>query len=167
MVIIDTIGVIVIVGDEWSALQCATAGRASETVGMETLAHCLKDPIGDPLPTARTHRQRALQTHTHRKSTPKTKANVYRKASICVQTGQNQCGSLWNVMCLAHSVAVLTLRCAVTVVELHALQGALTAHAAETMRVEEFIHRSHCGLRSGQSLSTFTTHLWGEKTKSL
>lgn len=66
-------------------------------------------------------------------------------------------------MCWAHHVAVLTLRCAVTVVELHALQGALTGHAAETMRVEEFIHRSHCRLRPGKSFSTFTTHLWKKK----
>lgn len=63
MVIIDTIGVVVIIGDEWSALQCAAAGSASETVGMETLAHCLQDPICDPLPTARTHRERVLKKH--------------------------------------------------------------------------------------------------------
>lgn len=32
-----------------------------------------------------------------------------------------------------HHVAVLTLRCAVPVVELHALQGAMTAHATEAV----------------------------------
>lgn len=116
MVIIDTIGVIVIICDERSALQCAAAGSASETVSMETLAHCLQDPICNPLPTAGTHTQRV-------------------------------------------HVAVLTLGCAITIIKLHALQGAPTSHAAETMRVEEFIHGSHCRLRSGQSLSAFTAHI--------
>lgn len=60
-------------------------------------------------------------------------------------------------------VAFLALRCAITIIELHALQGALAAHTAETVGVEEFIHCPHCWLRSRQRLSTFTTHLccWG------
>lgn len=58
MVIFDTVGVVIVIGDEWSALQGAAAGSAEETAGMETLAHCLQDTICDPLPTAGTHRQR-------------------------------------------------------------------------------------------------------------
>lgn len=58
MVIFDTVGVVIVIGDEWRALQGAAAGSAEETVGMETLAHCFQDTICDPLPTAGTHRQR-------------------------------------------------------------------------------------------------------------
>lgn len=58
MVIFDTVRVVFVIGDEWSALQGAAAGSAEETVGMETLAHRLQDTICDPLPTAGTHRQR-------------------------------------------------------------------------------------------------------------
>lgn len=59
----------------------------------------------------------------------------------------------------AHHVAVLTLRGAIPVVELHALQGAVTAHATETVGVEEFVHGSDGGLCAGQSLSALPTHL--------
>lgn len=59
----------------------------------------------------------------------------------------------------AHHVAVLTLRGAIPVVELHALQGAVTAHATETVGVEEFVHGSDSRLCAGQSLSTLPTHL--------
>lgn len=60
---------------------------------------------------------------------------------------------------LAHHVTVLTLRGAVPVVELHALQGAMAAHATETVGVEEFVHGSDGGLRAGQSLAALSTHL--------
>lgn len=60
---------------------------------------------------------------------------------------------------LAHHVAVLTLRGAIPVVELHALQGAMTAHATETVGVEEFVHGSDSWLRAGQSLAALSTHL--------
>ncbi len=63
MVIFDTVGVVIVICDEWSALQGAAAGSAEETVGMETLAHRFQDTICDPLPTAGTHRQRILETH--------------------------------------------------------------------------------------------------------
>lgn len=58
MVIFDTVGVVVIIGDEWSALQGAAAGSAAETFGMETLAHRLQDAVSDPFPTEGTHSQR-------------------------------------------------------------------------------------------------------------
>lgn len=58
-----------------------------------------------------------------------------------------------------HHVAVLTLRGAISVIELHALQGAMTAHTTETVGVEEFIHRSYCWLRTGQSLTTIAANL--------
>lgn len=48
----------------------------------------------------------------------------------------------------AHHVAVLTLGGAVPVVELHALQGAVAAHATETVGVEEFVHGSNSRLRT-------------------
>lgn len=65
MVIFDTVGVVVVIGDEWSALQGAAAGSAAETVGMETLTHSLQDTVCDPLPTEGTHSQRFLETHNH------------------------------------------------------------------------------------------------------
>lgn len=68
MVIFDTVWVVIVIGDEWSALQGAAAGSAEETVGMETLTHRFQDTICDPLPTAGTHRQRILQTQRVRKT---------------------------------------------------------------------------------------------------
>lgn len=59
-----------------------------------------------------------------------------------------------------HRIAVLTLRRSVPVVELHALQGAMTAHATEAVGVEEFVHGPHCRLGAGQSLATLPTHLY-------
>lgn len=56
-------------------------------------------------------------------------------------------------------VAVFTLRGAVPVIELHALQGAMAAHTTETVGVKEFIHGSHCRLGTGQGFTTFPTHL--------
>lgn len=56
-------------------------------------------------------------------------------------------------------VAVFTLRGAVPVVELHALQGAMAAHATEAVGVKEFIHGPHCRLCTGQRLATFPTDL--------
>lgn len=64
-----------------------------------------------------------------------------------------------NLFVFAHHVAVFTLRGAVPVIELHTLQGAMTAHATETVGMEEFIHGSDGWLRAGQSLATFPTHL--------
>lgn len=64
MVIIDAVGVVIVISDEWGALQCAATGSAAETVSMETLAHCFQHAICDPLPTARTNCQRVLNTHT-------------------------------------------------------------------------------------------------------
>jgi len=68
MVIFDTVGVVVVVCDEWGALQGAAAGSAAETVGMETLTHRLQDTVCDPLPTEGTHSQRFLETQSHPKT---------------------------------------------------------------------------------------------------
>lgn len=46
-------------------------------------------------------------------------------------------------------ITLLTLWRSITVIELHALQGALASHAAETVRVEEFVHGPHRRLGSG------------------
>lgn len=56
-------------------------------------------------------------------------------------------------------VAVLTLWRTIPVIELHALQGAVTGHATEAGGVEEFIHGPHCWLSTGESLTTFSTNL--------
>lgn len=56
-------------------------------------------------------------------------------------------------------IAVLTLRRTVPVIELHALQGAMAAHATEAVGVEEFIHGPHCWLGTGQSLATLPADL--------
>lgn len=58
VVIRDTVGVVIVISDEWRALQCAATGSAAETVSMETLAHCFQHAICDPLSTARTNCQR-------------------------------------------------------------------------------------------------------------
>lgn len=68
-----------------------------------------------------------------------------------------QLGSFLRVS--PHHIAVLTLRGAVPVIELHALQGAMTAHTTETIGVEEFIHGSNRRLRTWQSLATLPTNL--------
>lgn len=106
VIILDTVGVVVVIGDEGRTLKYAGAGAAAETVGVETLAHCLQHTVCDPLSTPGTH-------------------------------------------CQGTHVAVLTLRSAIPVIELHALQGAVTTHATEAVGVEEFIHGSHCGLSAG------------------
>lgn len=90
VVILDTVRVIVVVGDKRCPLQNTGAGAAAETMGVETLAHCFEDTVCNPLPTSGAHCQRA-------------------------------------------HVAVFTLRGAVPVIELHALQGAVAAHAAEAV----------------------------------
>ena len=59
-----------------------------------------------------------------------------------------------------HRVALLTLRRSVPVMELHALQGAMTAHATEAVGVEEFVHGPHCRLGAGQRLATLPTDLY-------
>lgn len=41
VVILDTVGVVVVISDERRPLKCTGAGDAAETVGVETLAHCL------------------------------------------------------------------------------------------------------------------------------
>lgn len=61
MVILDTVRVVVVIGDEGRPLKYAGAGAAAETVGMETLAHRLQHTICDPLPTSGTHCQGALR----------------------------------------------------------------------------------------------------------
>lgn len=58
-------------------------------------------------------------------------------------------------------IAVLALRRAVPVIELHALQGAMAAHATEAVGVEELIHGPHCWLCTGQSLATLPADLCG------
>ena len=60
---------------------------------------------------------------------------------------------------MPHHVTVLALRGAVAVVELHALQGALAAHAAEAVGVEQLVHGPHGRLAAGQRLATLPTHL--------
>lgn len=79
MVIFDTVGVVVVIGDERSALQGAAAGSAAETVGMETLTHRLQDTVCDPLPTEGTHSQRFLETHNHTQRQTVRKSNALRK----------------------------------------------------------------------------------------
>lgn len=116
VVILDTVGVVIVIGDEGCALKYAGAGAAAETVGVETLSHCLEHTVGDPLSTSGTHSQRA-------------------------------------------HVAVLALRRAVSVIELHALQGAMAAHATEAAGVKELVHGSHSWLGTGESLATLPTHL--------
>lgn len=74
-------------------------------------------------------------------------------SSCCHFDSQNK-----QLVC-AHHVAVLTLRGAIPVVELHALQGAVTAHATETVGVEEFVHGSDSRLCAGQSLPALPAHL--------
>lgn len=61
--------------------------------------------------------------------------------------------------CQGVHIAVLTLRRSIPIIELHALQGAMTAHATEAVGVEEFIHGPHCWLSAGQSLATLPTDL--------
>lgn len=57
VVILDTVRVVVVISDEGRPLKCAGACAAAETVGMETLAHCLQHTVCDPVPTSGTHRQ--------------------------------------------------------------------------------------------------------------
>lgn len=118
VIILDTVGVVVVVCDEGRPLQATGAGGTEETVGVETLAHCLQHTVSNPLSTAGAHRQ-----GTH--------------------------------------IAVLTLRRSVPVVELHALQGAMAAHAAEAVGVEELVHGSDGRLGARQGLLTLSTHLRG------
>ena len=68
---------------------------------------------------------------------------------------------------LPHHITVLALRGAVAVVELHALQGALAAHAAEAVGVEELVHGPHGWLGAGQKLATLPTHLWRQRERDM
>lgn len=61
--------------------------------------------------------------------------------------------------CQGVHVAVFTLRGAVSVIELHALQGAMAAHTTEAVGMKQFIHGPHCRLCTGQGLTTFSTDL--------
>lgn len=106
VIILDTVGVVVVISDEGRPLKYARAGAASETMGVETLAHCLKHTVSDPLPTSGTH-------------------------------------------CQGIHIAFFTLRRTIPVVELHALQGAMAAHATEAVGVEELVHGSHGWLSTG------------------
>lgn len=106
MVILNTVGVVVVIGDERRPLQDTGAGATAETVGMKALAHRFQHAVRDSLPTPGAHGQRV-------------------------------------------HVAVFTLRRAIPVVELHALQGAMAAHTTEAVGVKEFIHGSYCRLGTG------------------
>lgn len=90
VVILNTVRVVVVVGDERRPLQYTGAGATAETMGMKTLSHCFEHAVCDPLPTPGAHCQRV-------------------------------------------HVAVFTLRSAIPVIELHALQGAMTAHTTEAV----------------------------------
>lgn len=57
VIILDTVGVVVVIGDEGRPLKYTGAGAAAETLGVETLAHRLQHTVCDPLPTSGTHRQ--------------------------------------------------------------------------------------------------------------
>lgn len=60
MVILHTVGIVVVVSDEWCTLQYTGAGAAAETVGMETLSHSLQHTVSDSLPTPRADGQGIL-----------------------------------------------------------------------------------------------------------
>lgn len=60
VVVLDTVGVVVVVGDERRPLQYARAGAAAETVSMEALAHRLQHAVCDLLPTSGANRQGIL-----------------------------------------------------------------------------------------------------------
>lgn len=61
MVILDTVGVVVVIGDERRPLKYTGAGAAAETVGVETLAHRLQHTVCNLLSTSGTHRQGILR----------------------------------------------------------------------------------------------------------
>lgn len=90
MVILNTVGVVVVIGDERRPLQDTGTGATAETVGVKALSHRFEHTVCDPLPTPGAHGQRV-------------------------------------------HVAVFTLRGAVPVIELHALQGAMAAHTTEAV----------------------------------
>lgn len=141
VIVLDAVGVVVVVSDERRPLQYAGAGATAEAMSMETLAHCLQHTVCDLLPTSGTNGQRALK---RRRGDGMTKQEgTQRTAQISPGVGSKPAthGS-------PHHVAVLTLGGAVPVIELHALQGAMAAHAAETVGVEEFVHGSNSRLRT-------------------
>lgn len=61
VVILDTVWIVVVVGDERCPLKYAGAGAAAETVSVETLAHRLQDTVRDLLSTSGTHCQGILR----------------------------------------------------------------------------------------------------------
>lgn len=69
MVVLDTVGVVVVVGDKGGSLEYAGAGAAAETVCMEALSHCLQHAVGDSLPTSETHGQGILRMRKNNKKT--------------------------------------------------------------------------------------------------
>lgn len=66
----------------------------------------------------------------------------------CLQHTVSYFLSTSGTHCQGIHVAVLTLGGSIPVVELHALQGAVAAHATEAVGVEEFIHGPHSWLCS-------------------
>lgn len=69
VVILDTVRIVVVIGDERCPLKYAGAGAAAETVSMETLAHRLQDTVRDLLSTSGTHCQGILRGERERNST--------------------------------------------------------------------------------------------------
>lgn len=61
VIILDTVRVVVVIGDKGRPLKYTGAGAAAETVSMEALAHCFENTVCDPLPTSGTHCQGALR----------------------------------------------------------------------------------------------------------
>lgn len=61
MIILDTVGVVVVIGDEGRPFKYAGACAAAETVGVETLAHRLQHTVCDPLSTSGTYCQGTLR----------------------------------------------------------------------------------------------------------
>lgn len=156
VVILHAVGVVVVVGDERRPLQHTGAGAAAETVGMETLAHRLQHPVCDLLPAPGAHGQGVLWTHD-------TSLALGDLSLALDESSLRYFMSLkYYIMAILHAphhVAVLALGRAVPVIELHALQGAVAAHAAEAVGVEELVHGPHRRLGARQSLAALPTDL--------
>lgn len=150
MIVLDAVGVVVVVGDERRPLQYARAGATAEAMSMETLAHRLQHAVCDLLPTSGTNRQGTLKRRRRKERRDQAGRNPTERTNKPKRRPRHG---------PPHHVAVLTLGGAVPVVELHALQGAMAAHATETVGVEEFVHGSNGRLRARQGLATFPTNL--------
>ena len=175
MVILDTVGVVVVISDERRPLKYTGAGAAAETVGVETLAHRLQHTVCNLLSTSGTHRQGILRRNRKNIRCKKRHRRTFKCKrmwpSLLTKNTQNKTVNLLKQLKVKsvydfvspHHIAVLTLRWAVPVIELHALQGAVAAHATEAVGVEEFIHGSHSRLGTGESLATLATNLYKEE----